>query len=99
MHGKEVYTGNLQLEGTQIMFKNGVSHLTAQNDLESITKIIQWLSYMPAVRDSPVPIFVNSDSWDWDISYMPLRDLIAGNMKLKKIQVVGSVDFLIRDLF
>ena len=39
--GREVYTGNLQLGGTQIMFKNGVSHLTAQNDLEGITKIIQ----------------------------------------------------------
>ena len=62
--GREVYTGNLQLGDTQIMFKNGVSHLTAQNDLEGITKIIQWLSYIPAVRDSPVPIFVNSDSWD-----------------------------------
>jgi len=25
--GREVYTSNLQLGGTQIMFKNGVSHL------------------------------------------------------------------------
>ncbi|CAI2175581.1 9626_t:CDS:2 [Funneliformis geosporum] len=32
--GQEVYTGDL--EGTQIMLKNGVSHLTAQNDLEAI---------------------------------------------------------------
>ena len=98
MLGREVYTGNLQLGGTQIMFKNGVSHLTAQNDLEVITKIVQWLSYIPAVRDSPVPIFVNSDSWDRDISYTPQRILwlIAGKYKLKKI-LVG--DFLIRGSF
>jgi len=74
VHGKEVYTGNLQLEGTQIMFNNGVSHLTAQNDLESITKIIQWLSYIPAVRDSPVPILV----------IRPPKDLIAGKYEIEK---------------
>ncbi|KAF9288230.1 acetyl-coenzyme-A carboxylase [Mortierella alpina] len=32
--GRDVYTSNLQLGGTQIMYKNGVSHLTAQNDYE-----------------------------------------------------------------
>ena len=90
MLGREVYTGNLQLGGTQIMFKNGVSHLTAQNDLEVITKIVQWLSYIPAVRDSPVPIFVNSDSWDRDISYTPPKGsydprwLIAGKYEIEK---------------
>ena len=72
------------------MFKNGVSHLTAQNDLEGITKIVQWLSYIPAVRDSPVPIFVNSDSWDRDISYTPPKGsydprwLIAGKYEIEK---------------
>ncbi|CAI2200268.1 3370_t:CDS:2, partial [Funneliformis geosporum] len=88
--GREVYTGNLQLGGTQIMFKNGVSHLTAQNDLEGITKIMQWLSYVPAVRNSPVPIFMNSDTWDRDVNYMPPKGpydprwLIAGKYEIER---------------
>ncbi|CAG8502872.1 3535_t:CDS:10, partial [Racocetra fulgida] len=69
--GREVYTSNLQLGGTQIMYRNGVSHITAQNDLEGITKIIQWLSYIPASKSLPVPIFPNSDTWDREIDYMP----------------------------
>ncbi|KAF3906458.1 hypothetical protein ABW20_dc0105957 [Dactylellina cionopaga] len=69
--GREVYTSNLQLGGTQIMYKNGVSHLTATNDFDGITKIVSWLSYVPDKRNSPVPILPSSDSWDRDISYMP----------------------------
>ncbi|CAG8507081.1 5656_t:CDS:2, partial [Acaulospora morrowiae] len=69
--GREVYSSNLQLGGTQIMYRNGVSHLTAQNDLEGITKIIQWLSYIPSSQNAQVPLFTTSDSWDRDIDYMP----------------------------
>ncbi|MEI4872693.1 carboxyl transferase domain-containing protein, partial [Klebsiella pneumoniae] len=38
--GREVYSSNLQLGGTQIMYKNGVSHLTAPNDLEGVLSIV-----------------------------------------------------------
>ncbi|KAK6358447.1 acetyl-coenzyme-A carboxylase [Orbilia blumenaviensis] len=69
--GREVYTSNLQLGGTQIMYKNGVSHLTASNDFDGITKIVSWLSYVPDKRNSPVPILPSSDPWDRDILYMP----------------------------
>ncbi|KAG9291426.1 hypothetical protein G9A89_021845 [Geosiphon pyriformis] len=72
--GREVYTSNLQLGGTQIMFKNGVSHLTAQNDLEGISKIVQWLSYVPAKRGVPVPITISSDNWDREIDYVPPKN-------------------------
>jgi acetyl-CoA carboxylase/biotin carboxylase 1 len=88
--GREVYTGNIQLGGTQIMFKNGVSHLTAQNDLEGITKIMQWLSYVPSVRNSLVPIFPISDNWDRDVNYMPPKGsydprwLIAGKYEIER---------------
>ena len=41
--GREVYTSNLQLGGTQIMFKNGVSHLTAASDLQGASQILEWL--------------------------------------------------------
>ncbi|CAG8472312.1 12933_t:CDS:2 [Cetraspora pellucida] len=73
--GREVYMSNLQLGGTQIMHRNGISHLTAQNDLEGITKIIQWLSYVPSAHDLPVPILENSDTWDRDIDYIPPKGL------------------------
>lgn len=83
--GREVYSSNLQLGGTQIMYKNGVSHLTAQDDLEGISSIMKWISYVPDKRNSPVPISnLHQDSWDRDIEYMPpkgsydVRWLIAG---------------------
>lgn len=67
--GREVYTSNLQLGGTQIMYKNGVSHLTASSDLEGATHILQWLSYVPEVKGAPLPLLDNGDSWDRDIAY------------------------------
>ncbi|KAI8340678.1 acetyl-CoA carboxylase [Chlamydoabsidia padenii] len=69
--GREVYTSNLQLGGTQIMYKNGVSHLTAENDLEGIIKITQWLSYVPECRNAPVTMRIGSDPVDRDIEYTP----------------------------
>ncbi|CDS10010.1 hypothetical protein LRAMOSA02687 [Lichtheimia ramosa] len=69
--GREVYTSNLQLGGTQIMYKNGVSHLTAENDLEGVGKIVQWLSFVPEVRDAPVVTRIGIDPVDREIEYMP----------------------------
>ncbi|KAI9306564.1 acetyl-CoA carboxylase [Cunninghamella echinulata] len=69
--GREVYTSNLQLGGTQIMYKNGVSHLTAENDLEGIVKIVQWLSYVPERRGAPVTMRIGADPIDREIEYMP----------------------------
>lgn len=46
--GREVYASNLQLGGTQIMHRNGVSHLTAQNDLEGVQSLLEWLSFVPS---------------------------------------------------
>ncbi|AET37860.1 acetyl-CoA carboxylase ACC1 Ecym_2107 [Eremothecium cymbalariae DBVPG len=69
--GKEVYSSNLQLGGTQIMYNNGVSHLTAQDDLAGVRKIMEWLSYVPAKRNMPVPILESDDKWDRDVEYSP----------------------------
>ncbi len=69
--GREVYTSNLQLGGTQIMFKNGVSHLTASSDLEGATHILEWLSYIPAVKGGKLPIRIPVDSWDREVGYVP----------------------------
>ncbi|GFU11113.1 acetyl-CoA carboxylase, partial [Nephila pilipes] len=45
--GREVYTSNNQLGGVQIMHNNGVSHVTAPDDLQGIYLMLKWLSYMP----------------------------------------------------
>lgn len=83
--GREVYSSNLQLGGTQIMYKNGVSHLTASDDLAGVEKIMDWMSYIPSKRDTPVPILNSEDPWDREIEYTPpkgepsdVRWMIAG---------------------
>ncbi|TFY80056.1 hypothetical protein EWM64_g3963 [Hericium alpestre] len=69
--GREVYTSNLQLGGTQIMHKNGVSHLTANSDLEGATHILEWLSYVPEEKGAKLPVREVSDPWDREIGYVP----------------------------
>ncbi|KAH8725486.1 acetyl-CoA carboxylase [Phaeosphaeriaceae sp. PMI808] len=83
--GREVYTSNLQLGGTQIMYRNGVSHMTADDDFEGVSKIVKWLSYVPEKKGAPVPISPTVDDWDRDVTYYPpgkaaydVRHLIAG---------------------
>jgi acetyl-CoA carboxylase/biotin carboxylase 1 len=71
--GREVYSSNLQLGGTQIMYKNGVSHLTAPNDLEGVLSIVRWLGYVPASRGAMLPIMPSVDSWDRPIDYTPIK--------------------------
>jgi acetyl-CoA carboxylase/biotin carboxylase 1 len=69
--GREVYTSNLQLGGTQIMYKNGVSHMTASDDFEGVAKIVEWMAYIPDKRNNPLPIGPAVDTWDRDIVYTP----------------------------
>jgi hypothetical protein len=42
--GKDVYTSNLQLGGTQIMYNNGVSHMKVSDDFEGMKAILHWIS-------------------------------------------------------
>jgi len=83
--GREVYTSNLQLGGTQIMYRNGVSHLTANDDFAGVSKIVEWMSFVPDKRNNPVPISPSVDTWDRDVTYTPpqrqpydVRWMIAG---------------------
>ncbi|KAJ1957456.1 acetyl-coenzyme-A carboxylase [Linderina pennispora] len=72
--GRDVYSSNLQLGGTQIMYKNGVSHLTADNDFAGICKIVRWLAFVPTARDAPLlPVApaLQLDSVDREIGYEP----------------------------
>ncbi|KAF2646451.1 hypothetical protein P280DRAFT_415750 [Massarina eburnea CBS 473.64] len=83
--GREVYTSNLQLGGTQIMYRNGVSHMTAADDFEGVSKIVKWLSFVPDKKGNPVPISPTADEWDRDVTFYPpnksaydVRHLIGG---------------------
>ncbi|KAL8948361.1 MAG: hypothetical protein Q9222_005445 [Ikaeria aurantiellina] len=71
--GREVYTSNLQLGGTQIMYRNGVSHMTAEDDFAGVTKIVDWLSFVPDKKNNPIPIAPNVDTWDRGVQYMPVH--------------------------
>ena len=73
--GREVYSSNLQLGGPQIMYRNGVSHLTVPDDLAGVCQIMNWLSYVPAKRNMPVPILESlEDPWDRDVEFAPVRN-------------------------
>lgn len=53
------------------MYRNGVSHLTANDDFAGVSKIVEWMSFVPDKRNNPVPISPSVDSWDRDIIYTP----------------------------
>ncbi|KAK9465746.1 acetyl-CoA carboxylase [Lipomyces arxii] len=74
--GREVYASNLQLGGTQIMYKNGVSHMTANDDLAGVMKIVEWMSYVPDKRLGKLPVLPSSDVWDRDIEYVPPKQMV-----------------------
>lgn len=40
----------MQLGGTQIMYKNGISHLISPDDIAGVSDIVKWLGYLPKVR-------------------------------------------------
>uniref|UniRef100_A0A3P8WLZ1 acetyl-CoA carboxylase n=1 Tax=Cynoglossus semilaevis TaxID=244447 RepID=A0A3P8WLZ1_CYNSE len=71
--GREVYTSNNQLGGVQIMHNNGVTHTTVPDDFEGVFTILQWLSYMPKNKHSPVPIMAVTDPVDREIEFIPTK--------------------------
>jgi acetyl-CoA carboxylase/biotin carboxylase 1 len=44
------------------MYKNGVSHLVASDDMHGVTEILNWLSYVPKQRDAPLPVLPSTDA-------------------------------------
>ena len=92
--GREVYTSNLQLGGTQIMFKNGVSHLTASSDLQGASHILEWLSYVPEVKGGSLPVRVSPDTWDRDTGYMPPKGAYDPRWFIEGKVDEGSGDYL-----
>ncbi|XP_077530099.1 acetyl-CoA carboxylase isoform X3 [Haemaphysalis longicornis] len=71
--GREVYTSNNQLGGVQIMYPNGVSHVTVHDDLEGTYVMLKWLSYMPKCKGAKLPIVEPLDPIDRDVVYTPSK--------------------------
>lgn len=83
--GRQVYTSNTQLGGTQIMFNNGVSHHTVKDDYTGVHKIFEWLSYVPKHKGASLPIMPAVDPIDRTIEFQPTkvpydpRHMVAGH--------------------
>ncbi|XP_062184107.1 acetyl-CoA carboxylase 2-like isoform X3 [Phragmites australis] len=69
--GREVYSSHMQLGGPKIMATNGVVHLTVSDDLEGVSNILRWLSYVPAKIGGPLPITKPLDPPDRPVAYIP----------------------------
>merc|ERR1711998_576777 len=73
--GRNIYTSNDQLGGPMIMFPNGVSHMLAETHLESISHALQWLSYVPSVKDGHLPLrdLGGVDTVERDVDFSPTK--------------------------
>lgn len=55
------------------MYNNGISHKTEVTDLDGIYTIMQWLSYIPAKMDSPLPVVIPCDPIERPVGFMPTK--------------------------
>ncbi|KAL2894342.1 Acetyl-CoA carboxylase 1 [Bienertia sinuspersici] len=83
--GREVYSSQMQLGGPKIMGTNGVVHLTVSDDLEGISAIVKWLSYVPPYAGGALPISRSLDPPERQVEYLPEnscdpRGAIAGTL-------------------
>ncbi|XP_060973718.1 acetyl-CoA carboxylase 1-like isoform X1 [Cannabis sativa] len=69
--GREVYSSHMQLGGPKIMATNGVVHLTVSDDLEGVSAILKWLSYVPSYVGGPLPITPSLDPPERLVEYFP----------------------------
>ncbi|KAG6438183.1 hypothetical protein SASPL_103120 [Salvia splendens] len=69
--GREVYSSHMQLGGPKIMATNGVVHLTVSDDLEGVSAILKWLSFVPPYSGGPLPILSLSDPPERLVEYLP----------------------------
>lgn len=69
--GREVYSSHMQLGGPKIMATNGVVHLTVSDDLEGVSAILKWLSYVPPHVGGVLPITSPLDHPDRSVEYFP----------------------------
>ncbi|CAH9078511.1 unnamed protein product [Cuscuta europaea] len=69
--GREVYSSHMQLGGPKIMATNGVVHLTVSDDLEGVSAIMKWLSFVPPYSGGPLPVSIITDPPERPVKYFP----------------------------
>jgi acetyl-CoA carboxylase/biotin carboxylase 1 len=69
--GREVYSSHMQLGGPKVMAVNGVVHLTVADDLEGVSAILKWLSYVPSHVGGPLPCLRSVDPPERPVEYCP----------------------------
>lgn len=69
--GREVYSSHMQLGGPKIMATNGVVHLTVSDDLEGVSSILKWLSFVPPFVGGPLPVSRSIDQPHRLVEYSP----------------------------
>ncbi|GAA0139911.1 hypothetical protein LIER_01367 [Lithospermum erythrorhizon] len=69
--GREVYSSHMQLGGPKIMATNGVVHLTVADDLQGVSAILKWLSFIPSYSGGPLPILTPVDPPERSVDYHP----------------------------
>ena len=71
--GVDVYSTNDQLGGPAIMYPNGISHLTESDHLSAVTSAVNWLSFVPSIRGSLLPVtdITGIDDIERPICFMP----------------------------
>ena len=90
--GTPVYSSNSQLGGPSIMYSNGVSHLTVEDDIQGVDAIVKWLSYVPAMRGGALPIVQpdNVDSPDRNVEVLPTKNPSDPRLYLKGVTMHGD---------
>ena len=78
------------------MYNNGVSHITAKDDLHGVSEIMNWLSFVPERKNAPVPIHPSVDAWDRDVEYTPPKSVYDVRWLLEGKQ---EDDLLLRGFF
>ncbi|XP_059279749.1 acetyl-CoA carboxylase 1-like [Lycium ferocissimum] len=68
---REVYTSHMQLGGPKTMAANGVAHLTVSDDLEGVSAVLTWLSFVPPYSGGQLPISTPLDPPERPIGYFP----------------------------
>ncbi|KAM3178213.1 hypothetical protein ACTXT7_003019 [Hymenolepis weldensis] len=74
--GRQVYTGNGQLGGVQVMANNGVCHLVVPDEYSAMQQVVDWLSFVPISRGARLPLLRGPypDPIDRTVEYMPSRE-------------------------
>lgn len=94
--GRQVYTGNGQLGGVQVMANNGVCHLVVPDEYSALQQVVHWLSFVPISRGARLPVFRSPppDPIDRPVEYVPSRERTNDDPRWMFTGVMSTFVFL-----